>query len=174
MSDTWYRDPVELPPILDGAGRRWTFDGVCLDELPPEPPAGSLDAWVWADLRDTYAAAFVTATGHPASVRAWALDELEAFAAKYPPPERLLVQTGPGAMWWISTNMAMEVPAVQALRVGDPLGRLGGIDVVPVDDPDVVPYWGWRVIVAPDKDDDPDAPPVIRASGEITPPRWSP
>lgn len=34
MSDTWYRDPVKLPPFVDGFGRRWLLNGECLDVLP--------------------------------------------------------------------------------------------------------------------------------------------
>lgn len=172
MSDTWYRDPVELPPYVDpGTGRRWTADGSSLDG---PPPADGLEAAILADLRDSYGAMFVAAAEQPAAAQPWTLDELNAWAAAHPAPERFLMQTGPGALWWISGNVAMEVPGVVALVVGDPLGRLSGIDVVPLDDPDVLSYWAWRVIVAPDKDDDPDAPPVVRASGEITPPTWSP
>jgi hypothetical protein len=31
MSDTWYRDPPDLPPFVDGFGCHWTLDGRCLD-----------------------------------------------------------------------------------------------------------------------------------------------
>lgn len=33
MSDTWYRDPVELPPYEDWRGNLWTWDGRCLNPV---------------------------------------------------------------------------------------------------------------------------------------------
>lgn len=42
MSDTWYRDPVNLPPYEDGSGKLWTFDGRCLN---PDPPRDRIDTW---------------------------------------------------------------------------------------------------------------------------------
>ena len=44
MSDTWYRDPPDLPPPYeDGFGQLWTIDGVCLNPRPVEPHW--LDEW---------------------------------------------------------------------------------------------------------------------------------
>lgn len=43
MSDTWYRDPPDLPPFEDGFGRRWTFDGRCLN--PDYPFAVLVEGW---------------------------------------------------------------------------------------------------------------------------------
>lgn len=43
MSDTWYRDPLDLPPYEDGFGLLWTLDGQCLNPAPAEP--NFLDEW---------------------------------------------------------------------------------------------------------------------------------
>lgn len=37
MSDTWYRDPFELPPYVDDLGGVWAFTGERLSPAPPEP-----------------------------------------------------------------------------------------------------------------------------------------
>lgn len=42
MSDTWYRDPVQLPPFEDGFGKLWTFDGRCLNPDPRTMPYTTL------------------------------------------------------------------------------------------------------------------------------------
>lgn len=44
MSDTWYRDPPELPPYEDGFGKLWTLDGRCLNPDPPREPT-FIDEW---------------------------------------------------------------------------------------------------------------------------------
>lgn len=44
MSDTWYRDPPDLPPFEDGFGKLWTFDGRCLNP-DPAPPRGQIATW---------------------------------------------------------------------------------------------------------------------------------
>lgn len=37
MSDSWYRDPLALPPYEDGLGRGWNFDGSLAYGEPDEP-----------------------------------------------------------------------------------------------------------------------------------------
>lgn len=65
MSDTWYRDPPDLPPYVDGFGRRWTLDGRCLnpeserepdwtDEWPEDLRSLAFEASVVMDLFDEY------------------------------------------------------------------------------------------------------------------------
>lgn len=44
MSDTWYRDPPDIPPYEDWQGKLWTVDGQCLNPDPPQPPTW-LDEW---------------------------------------------------------------------------------------------------------------------------------
>lgn len=40
MSDTWYRDPLALPPYEDGLGNLWAMDGTCVNAVHTcEPPA---------------------------------------------------------------------------------------------------------------------------------------
>lgn len=44
MSDSWYRDPPNLPPYEDGFGKVWTLDGQCLNPNP-DPEPSWLDEW---------------------------------------------------------------------------------------------------------------------------------
>jgi hypothetical protein len=44
VSDTWYRDPYEMPPFEDGFGKLWTLDGRCLNP-DPDPGPTWLDEW---------------------------------------------------------------------------------------------------------------------------------
>lgn len=115
------------------------------------------------------------ATTGPATSRRWTIDELNALTSTLVSGPRLLLQCGIGAAWWIERNVpARPAVAVVELPGAATVGRLDGLDVVVVDDDVRIPYWGWRIIVAPDKDDDPDAPPVVRSSGTIRPDAWMP
>lgn len=48
MSDTWYKEPVELPPYEDACGRLWTLDGRCLNP-PPVSTVTTADLLQWVD-----------------------------------------------------------------------------------------------------------------------------
>lgn len=37
MSDTWYREPFELPPYVDDLGGVWSFEGERIGGPEPEP-----------------------------------------------------------------------------------------------------------------------------------------
>jgi len=51
MSDTWYRDPLDLPPYEDGSGQLWRIDG---DGWPEDLQYEALWATVSMDLVDSY------------------------------------------------------------------------------------------------------------------------
>lgn len=50
MSDTWYRDPPDLPPYQDWQGRLWALDGTQVGGPPEKPLPDWLTAWP-GDLR---------------------------------------------------------------------------------------------------------------------------
>jgi hypothetical protein len=78
MSDSWYREPGDLPPYKDGFGGLWSWDGHCIGLPPrPEPAATWLDEWpedlqwialkaaVNMELADGFRAYFDDLTGNP-------------------------------------------------------------------------------------------------------------
>lgn len=90
MSDTWYQDPIVLPPFIDGFGNAWTFDGRRLNPAP--------DATIAAMLTERWPDIVATRQPEPLEPITWA--DVETMIARFPPFPGCPIEGHKGCSLW--------------------------------------------------------------------------